>query len=184
MTELAIKENLFEKLQTEGVLVKAEKTITIEEFNHNSKEWIIDRLACMSADDALQNISNLYDELHRPKFPKSYEECCKVLNIIPNNKLVFSNPNEESEYAYSNLALYNAFNKLKICRDAYWIIAGDWKPNREDDTNKYLIINSKNHIVLVVGRHSSMKLSFPTEEIRDVFYKNFKELIEKCKELL
>jgi hypothetical protein len=27
-------------------------------------------------------------------------------------------------------------------------------------------------------------LSFPTEEMRDIFYENFKELIEECKELL
>ena len=26
--------------------------------------------------------------------------------------------------------------------------------------------------------------NFPTAEMRDVFYENFKELIEKCKELL
>ena len=27
-------------------------------------------------------------------------------------------------------------------------------------------------------------LSFPTEEMRDAFYENFKDLIEQCKELL
>ena len=27
-------------------------------------------------------------------------------------------------------------------------------------------------------------LAFPTEEMRDAFYENFKELIEECKELL
>ena len=120
----------------------------------------------------------------QPQFPKTYEDCCKVLNIIPNNKLVFSNPNEESEYAYRNLALYNAFDKLKVCRDAYWKIVGDWKPNWEDDTNKYVITNYNNHIILDVRWNSSTKLSFPTEEMRDAFYENFKELIEECKELL
>jgi hypothetical protein len=27
-------------------------------------------------------------------------------------------------------------------------------------------------------------LAFPTEEMRDTFYENFKDLIEQCKELL
>ena len=33
----------------------------------------------MSKDNALQAICNLYDELHKPKYPKTYEECCIIL---------------------------------------------------------------------------------------------------------
>lgn len=31
---------------------------------------------------------------------------------------------------------------------------------------------------------SNVILDFPTKEMRDTFYENFKELIEECKELL
>ena len=160
------------------------KTITIEDFKANSKEWLINTLESMSKNDALQTICDLHDELHKPQLPTTYEECCKVLNIIPNNKLVFSNPNEESEYAYRNLALYNDLDKLKVCRDAYWKIAGDWKPNWEDDTNKYVITTYKNFVRADILWKSGRWLAFPTEEMCDAFYNNFKKLIEECKELL
>ena len=74
--------------------------------------------------------------------------------------------------------------RLLIFRDAYWKLVGDWKPDWEDKTDKYVIANYNNHIVLDVRWHSSTKLSFPTKEMRDEFYNNFKELIEECKELL
>jgi hypothetical protein len=158
------------------------KTITIEDFKANSKEWLIDTLESMSKDDALQTICDLHDELHRPKFPTTYEDCCKVLNIIPNNKLVFSNPNEESEYAYCNLALYNSFNKLKICRDAYWKIAGDWKPDVM--YCDLYCIGYDGNVITWKMQGGCRLLVFPTSEMRDAFYENFKELIEECKELL
>jgi hypothetical protein len=158
------------------------KTITIEDFKANSKEWLIDTLESMSKDDALQTICDLHDELHRPKFPTTYEDCCKVLNIIPNNKLVFSNPNEESEYAYGNLALYNSFNKLKICRDAYWQIAGDWKPDVM--YCDLYCIGYDGNVITWKMQGGCRLLVFPTSEMRDAFYENFKKLIEECKELL
>lgn len=125
------------------------------------------------------------------KYPKTYEECCKMLNIISNNELVFSNPNEESEYAYRNKSLYNAFNRLKICRDAYWKIAGEqmglgkpWEPNWNNNTDKYVIITYKNCVVSDILWNSNALLAFPTTEMRDTFLENFKELIESVKELL
>ena len=123
------------------------------------------------------------NNIRQPKYPKTYEECCKVLNIIPNNKLVFSNPNEESEYAYGNLALCNAFDRLKICRDAYWKIEGAWKPYFGEDFI-YAIGTCYDTIEKRMVTGGSGILLFPTEEMRDAFYENFKDLIEECKELL
>lgn len=163
------------------------KPITIEDFKANSKEWLIDTLESMSKDDALQTICDLHDELHKPQFPTTYVDCCKVLNIIPTNNLVFSNPNEESEYAYRNLALYNDFNILKVCRDAYWMMAGNWKPDWTDEelNDMYYIYFNGNTISKENGFPCcNMILIFPTEEMRDAFYENFKDLIEECKELL
>lgn len=160
------------------------KTITIDDFKANTKEWLIDTLESMSKDDALQTICDLHDELHKPQFPKTYVDCCEVLNIIPTNNLVFSNPNEESEYAYRNLALYNDFNILKACRDAYWVLADDWKPDWEDGTPKYGLIVSGNRVKKQKTEYVQMKFCFPTEEILDSFYENFNEPINECKELL
>ena len=127
----------------------------------------------------------------KPQYPTTYEDCCKVLNIIPNNKLVFSRPSEESEYAYGNLALYNAFDRLKICRDAYWKIAGGrmglgkpWKPDWEDGTLKYGLIVSGNRVKKQKSEYVQMKFCFPTEEILDAFCENFDKPINNCKEML
>jgi hypothetical protein len=66
-----------------------------------------------------------------------------------------------------------------------------WEPDWEDETQvKYMITTFNNKLEFfssihsyVVGRRNHI-LSFPTEEMRDTFYKNFKNLIEQCKELL
>lgn len=77
------------------------------------------------------------------------------------------------------------FQELLIARDAYWKIADDWKPdwlNAEQD--KYVIFTHNNAICsnrYVLGHYI---LAFPTKEMRDAFYENFKELINECKSLL
>lgn len=127
----------------------------------------------------------------KPQYPTTYEDCCKVLNITPNNKLVFSRPSEEGEYAYGNLALYNAFDRLKICRDAYWKIAGGrlglckpWKPDWEDGTPKYGLIVSGNRVKKQKSEYVQMKFCFLTEDILDAFCENFDKPINNCKEML
>lgn len=47
-------------------------TLTIDDFNANSKEWLIDKLESMNRDDALLAICNLHDAIHNP--PKNKEE--------------------------------------------------------------------------------------------------------------
>lgn len=86
----------------------------------------------------------------------------------------------------------NLFLQLIICRDAYWKIAGDemgiGKPYKPDFKNanerKYCIVNTEGNIVKWVQKTTNKILAFPTEEMQDVFYENFKELIEECKELI
>lgn len=101
-------------------------------------------------------------------FPSTYEECCKVLNYDYNRNTVTG---YESE-------LFANFQKLKICKDAYWKLY----------TEKNTIIDVYN-IILINGEYVTSKtinsfLSFPTEEMKDVFLSNFRELIEVCKPLL
>ena len=112
----------------------------------------------------------------RKQYPKTYEECCDVLipgcvefNVILNGY---------------NSVLLEEFGKLLICRDAYWKLADNWKPDWNNISDK--------HCIYVVGKEMWSKecqtrqctLAFPTAKIRDAFYENFKDLIEQCKELL
>lgn len=122
----------------------------------------------------------------KPKYPKTYEECCDVLKI-PNDER-YIDIDVPLDY---NKLLY-AFTELLICRDAYWKIAGEqmglgkpWEPdwlNTEQD--KFVIYTHNNVIHLNCFLLGHNVLAFPTFEIRAMFYKNFKELIESCKELL
>lgn len=108
------------------------------------------------------------------KYPKTYEECCKVLDWNPLNY-------DRTGYKFNLLCKLQV---LLVCRDAYWKIAGDWKPNFNDETMKFIITTYRGDVYTTIVNNYNRVLSFPTEEMRDAFYENFKDLIEECKELL
>lgn len=121
----------------------------------------------------------------KPKYPSSYEECCAVLSYNERLKVYPPFKNDIDEYSIKLFEQLDNLRKLKICRDAYLKIAGDWKSdwlNVEQD--KYVLFTYNNAICSkrhVLGHNI---LAFPTEEMRDAFYENFKDLIEQCKEFL
>ena len=132
----------------------------------------------------------------KKEYPKTYEECCKVLNIAVRDLDILDNMLDTTEIIYSkNLdRLLNSFRKLLICRDAYWYcyatetnMPWSWKPDWAMYSKpKHCIIYSDNEIKWQ-GKHfvtEAKVLAFPTAEMRDAFYENFKELIEERKELL
>lgn len=132
----------------------------------------------------------------KPKYPTTYEECIGKLPINWDNKV----EGYKSE-------LLNNFQKLFICRDVYWKIAGEemglvkpWKPDYTNPNEKRFAIHSYvvrgedgvYRLIPVYSKIGEMRdalgerhiLEFPTEEMRDAFYENFKDLIEECNELL
>ena len=112
----------------------------------------------------------------KPQYPKTYEECCDILQLEHIFELKDLTMDEEK--------LMDSFIRLKRCRDAYWKLASDWKPDWKDGNTKYIITFAQNEVYKDVSIIFNHLLVFPTEEMRDEFYKNFKSLIEKCKELL
>ena len=126
----------------------------------------------------------------KSQYPKTYEECCKVLGADPSRIIVPSNyqdmTHEESKLCSVMYYIY----QLLTCRDAYWKIVGDelelGKPWKQDYDDRCFIIANNNGNIHTYEYHGSdnVILAFPTEEMRDAFYDNFKELIESCKELL
>ena len=124
------------------------------------------------------------------QYPKTYEEC---FNICFGNKHHIVQVLGLDGLG-DNKDLFERFIKLKICRDAYWKIAGEQmglsKPWESDFTNNdeerygiYTLANKVEKDFCGVG-DVNMILVFPTEEMRDAFFDNFKDLIEQCKELL
>lgn len=122
----------------------------------------------------------------KPTYPTTYADCCKVIGcrVI----IGFTGLDDEEEN------LYGKFITLKRCRDTYWKIAGEelglgkpWEPKNELSTrNKiYDMRTYCNNIEKGCTEYPTNRLlSFPTEEMRNTFYNNFKNLIESCKELL
>lgn len=119
------------------------------------------------------------------KYPTTYAGCCKMIKRSPyiDPKINMVSPEEA--------LLFSKLIKLKRCRDAYWKIAGEqmgldkpWEPNNIIEI--YNIYRIKNTIRLGGARWvgNCNILEFPTEDMRDAFYENFKDLIEQCKELL
>ena len=111
----------------------------------------------------------------KPIYPKTYEECKEILG-------------EKSYYGFS---VFATLQNLIMCRNAYWKIAGEemgldkpWKPDWNTTESKYVIKYAKDSIRCIKSINFNNILAFPTAEIRDVFYENFKDLIEQCKELL
>lgn len=114
----------------------------------------------------------------KPKYPTTYEECCDILGMTfdyPDIRMV----------SIDEYNIYSSFIQLIRCRDSYWKLADNWKPNCNNDVYYFYTIKyNGTHIRLYNYTQEYAILAFPTEEMRDAFYENFKDLIEKCKELL
>ena len=103
--------------------------------------------------------------------------------------------NTESYFIHvdkDELSLYGPFIQLIRCRNVYWKAAGEqmgldkpWEPDWTNlDQLKYCIWVDVGEFITMINVRGQHILAFPTEEMRDAFYENFKDLIEQCKELL
>jgi hypothetical protein len=132
-----------------------------------------------------------YAVRRKKEYPKTYEECLSVLEIyngLPDVEIYNAKPFE--------CKLFESLIRLKRCRDAYRKIAGEemglgkpWEPDYDSGVDKFGIVYFDNTIMKTCAiarweRHLNKILEFPTAEMRDEFYENFKKLIEQCKELL
>ncbi len=112
----------------------------------------------------------------KPQYPKTFVEV-----------LDYWHPNRQLEDDYQRIYkknLIEKFQDLLYARDAYWKIAGDWKPEFRYGKKKYSIMTKDNKVISATVEETNRVFVFPTEEMRDAFYENFKELINECKELL
>ena len=113
----------------------------------------------------------------KPKYPKSFQECYYL--IYGQQDLTLGR--DIIKGAYGNLL--ECLQMLLICRDVYWKIA-DFKYDVNITEDYFYITNKRGSIIKDCCMCFNHILAFPTAEMRDAFYENFKELIESCKELL
>lgn len=158
-----------------------QKEETAEEKGNNWAKWDLpEGYEFQDGNGNVINATKIMLVKKQTQYPKTYEECCEVLGINELPYMAYTwNRNEDvevvlQEYQTSLIIKLDAYRKLLTCRDAYWKMAGDWKP----DWGK------TNYYIRCIPCFLEDILPFPTEEMRDAFYENFKELIEQCKELL
>ena len=144
-----------------------------------------------------------YAVLKKSKYPTTYAECCEVLvgrkpnpNEISFDKmelcLVDLDDTQSIDFQNPYLPQLNSLFRLRMCRDAYWKIAGEqmgldkpWKPDWKNyNEYKYCLYITENNVNKGIFYNDNHILAFPSEEMRDVFCENFKKEIEQCKELL
>ena len=162
-----------------------EENLTSQDIRDNNAEWLLNKLQEISAKKVLQVISDLYNKLHKPQYPKTYVECCEILYPNENFQLIalpFKGHHGKKLFA---------LQKLLVCRDTYWKIAGEqmglgkpWEPDWESLDKKYNIYNYRGVISSNFTVIDRCILVFPTEEMRVAFNENFKELIEACRDFL
>jgi hypothetical protein len=184
-----------ETVENKGTLVEID--LTREETKAEEIEVILGDYEFVLKD------GKTYFVKKKPEYPKTYEECCEVLvgrkpnpHVISFDKmelcLVDLDNSQNIYFQTPQLLRLNGLFKLLMCRNAYWKIAGEqmglsesWEPDWKDETEIYYIISYDGvNIKCYNNTDRYSKLAFPTLEMRDVFYKNFKDLIEQCKELL
>jgi hypothetical protein len=106
------------------------------------------------------------------QYPKTITEC---YNRLEDNELV-------------NVKTIELFRELINARNTYWKIAGNWEPDWKGDSwrqLKYCItINGNGEIERRITQFDRRIFAFPTEEMMNVFYENFKDLIKVCKNLI
>lgn len=131
----------------------------------------------------------------KPQFPKTWEEFCEqnmikksecyldpsscILGLrnykrdISSDRNVF--PNRQA--AEAHLALI----QLHQLRDCY---REGWKPNWNNDCNKYIIVKNRDKYVVFGGSWTNQFLSFQDRERAEEFLTNFRDLIEQAGDLI
>jgi len=115
------------------------------------------------------------------EYPKTFLGCCDVLGI--------EDTISRGVKGYKS-NLLDTFQKLLICRDVYWKFYGEemgldkpWENSRCEVV--YGICRDEGNIVKRDDYWGDTHIfEFPIREMRDAFYENFKDEIDKCKELL
>ena len=175
------EEGLVEEETTSDKVIEEAKTY----LDSIKDDWICpDGYIFKDENGNVINATKIVLEKKKKEYPKTYEECAKELGysqVMPKDHIL----------GYRG-TLLSTFQQLLICRDAYWKIAGEemglgetWKPKLDNNEKIYYIHNVSGKVYECEGVEiENQNFAFPTEEMRDAFYDNFKELMDSCKELL
>lgn len=129
------------------------------------------------------------------ELPKTWKEFCEKYPIqkgecyirpfcqIHEAEKGLRNANEDRNYLTSKQEA-EAFLALMQLRQLRKVYVKDWKPNWMDDTTKYCIEVDCDTLLVHSWYHKNHSLSFPSRELANQFFNNFKDLLEIAKPLL
>lgn len=114
----------------------------------------------------------------KQQYPKNVDECRKIVSNTHNK--------EHTRYVLAVATMLDAFETLLMCRGAYWTIANNWRPYWKDVLQeRYSIVcDTHGNLQKMHYVYRPTAFVFPTEGMRDAFYDNFSELLNKCRELV
>lgn len=169
----------------------------VEDENNHITETVVDtvresndryRIVVDDRFDIEVDEGEYYAVRRKKEYPKTYEECCKVMGVNHTNDLdICEHCDYKTRITYYEdnlLEKIEALYRLIICRDAYWKIAGEemglgkpWEPDYNNEKQlKYGLYE-----IIKYSLMNPSQFAFPTAEMRDAFYENFKVEIEICK---
>ena len=119
----------------------------------------------------------------KDKYPKTYNEACKYLGLDSRN-LTYSN----IEVLHAGRPYYEqllAFERLMVCKDAFWKAYNNWIPDWTSKDKKYAIsLDKDNNFIFTEIENRPRVFSFPTKENAQKFYDRFIEDLEICKKFI
>ena len=116
------------------------------------------------------------EELTEPKLPESWEEYCKMNNIDDSLGALEYSSEYSNTFSPKFRVKQYAERKLYLLMKEY---NGDWVADWEDGEQGKYTISRKGNSVSVLSFYNLFNfLAFPTEELRDKFLNNFRDLIE------
>lgn len=156
---------------TEKAIRNTSNALEIEEYlaSHNlylPNEIVINYTDGITSED--------FQKWYQSKYPTTYEECCKVLDI---------DCDESFCCGYNNHNL-NTLQTLLICKDAYWAIDDNWSPDWNKQDIKHCVKVTGYEIKRFQTNNEYHMFAFPNREACDEFINNFGALITKCVHLL
>lgn len=188
-------------------LDKKYKTYTLEEYEQIQKDMekrtikidLITAREWYNQGGELKKVAlQAFSEKELKALPSSWEEYCEINPYLEKSKEIFplvnGNINTFSHDTYlrkefpgvipskERAEQFLILNKLLQIRDYY---NNGWEPdwsNQEEE--KFVILGERNKLVLYVFGSTMCLFSFKTKELRDEFFKNFKEELEIIKEFL
>lgn len=107
--------------------------------------------------------------------PSSVERCAAILGVEYEIR---------ANDGYMGVVI-TTLQELYICRDAYWKMANNWKPDYNDiKTKKHCIVTRRGRLSVATTTEMNRAFAFPTPEMAGMFMKNFGSKLNLCREML